>query len=364
MKRLLYMITGLLLFAIPYAKAQQAIANPDKMWTVPSVYTMDEPVTWFFDFAGASQLADGEKLYLWIWAPTNPTGAPVPLTYAGERVWSISFTPTEFFNMTSEQLYANTEPFYFLLRDLDGTKLTGTLSLPKVDYIKNFVESGKVMDYGPTDFQVSSTLTILFNSNLVSDFNPAPATVHLHSGLNDWEVKQEFQAWLPEIREKTKFKHLGNGIYKKDIVPKTYFGVDEDYDLKNIVFLAVKYNGNEANPDWAGTSPDFVITAAGTPVPLPPNLFFFPIKISLSDILVITRDNNLRGQHLTYTITGGSKILNGEMEGSMARQRAFINVAGAFKGMDISKLHILIKDQNGTNIYNEDLPLLKVDNPK
>lgn len=359
-----FTIIGLMLLALTTLKAQEAISDPDKMWTVPAVYTMDEPVTWYFDLASASQVADGEALYMWIWAPSNPTGEPIPLQYDGDRIWKISFTPTEFFGMSVEAIFANTEPFYFLLRDLDATKLTGTLSLPKIDYIKNFVESGKEIDFGPSDFQLGSTLSILFNSNLVDGFNPVPSTVHMHGGLNDWDAPQTFDAWLPGIREKTQFKDMGNGIYKKDLVPETYFGVTEEYEMENVVFLAVKYNGDDGNPDWAGASPDYKIIAPGVPIPPPPSLYFFPLKISINDILIITRENNNRGQRLSYTITGGDKTLSGEMEGAMTRQRAFINIAKEFEGMDIPAIAIVIKDQNESVIYNGNIPLVKVDNLK
>lgn len=355
---------GGLLCAIPSLKAQQAIADPDRMWTVPAVYTMDEPVTWYFDFASADHLADGEQLYLWIWAPTNPTGAPIPIQYSGDRVWSISFTPTEFFGMTVEQLFANTENFYFLIRDLDATKLSGTLSLPKTDHIRDFVERGEQMAFAPADFQLGSTLTVLFNANLVDGFLPAPATVHMHGGLNDWDVQQQFQVWLPEIREKTLFRHVGNGIYKKDLVPQTYFGVTEEYEFQNMVFVVAKYNGNEASPDWAGASPDYRIIAPGVPEPPPPVLSFFPLKVSIHDILVITRDNNLRGQRLSYTIVGGGKSISGDMEGAMTRQRAYIQLAREFGGLNIGSLRVSIKDQNGTAIYDQDMPLMTVDNLK
>lgn len=355
---------GLMLLALTTLKAQEAISDPDKMWTVPAIYTMDEPVTWYFDLASAAQVADGEALYMWIWAPSNPTGDPIPIEYDGDRIWKISFVPTEFFGMSAEAIFANTEPFYFLLRDLDATKLTGTLSLPKVDYIKNFVENGKEIDFGPSDFQLGSTLSILFNSNLVDGFNPVSSTVHMHGGLNDWDAPQTFDAWLPEIREKTQFKDMGNGIYKKDLVPETYFGVTEEYEMENVVFLVAKYNGDDGNPDWAGASPDYRIIAPGVPIPPPPSLYFFPLKISINDILIITRENNNRGQRLSYTITGGDKTLSGEMEGAMTRQRAFINIATEFEGMDIPAIAIVIKDQNESVIYNGNIPLVKVDNLK
>ena len=345
---------------------------PDKQWTVPAKYTFDEPVTWYFDFAGATALPDGGDLFLWIWVPRNPIPDATPgnlekvkLDYAGDRVWSITFTPTKFFDMTSEEIAAYPESsFYFLLRSADfETYHTGTLSFPKVDYVAEFVESNKIMDYAPADFQIGSMLTIFFNSNRVEGFNPVPSTVHMHGGLNDWSVIQGFDAWIPETREKTIFRYLGNGIYKKDFVPQTYFGVDEDYEMENITFVIAKYNGNDASPDWAGASPDLKIVAPGVPIPPPPSLSFFPLKVSKNDILTITRLNNDRGQTLSYVITGGSKTLSGNMEGGMSSQRVTINLASELKGINISKLTVLIKDQNNKIIYDGDIALMNVDNP-
>uniref|UniRef100_S0DF76 Uncharacterized protein n=1 Tax=termite gut metagenome TaxID=433724 RepID=S0DF76_9ZZZZ len=68
------------------------------------------------------------------------------------------------------------------------------------------------------------------------------------------------------------------------------------------------------------------------------------------------------GQRLNYTVTGGTKTLTGDMEGAMAQQRAYINIAGEFKGMNISKLSVLVKDQNDRTIYEGDIPFVTVDN--
>jgi hypothetical protein len=369
MKKIIVSIVGLILISLTTLQAQ--VIDPDKKWTVPAVYTMDEPVTWYFDFASARALPDGGDLYMWIWAPKNPIpdGTPADfaktkLHYEGNRIWSFTFTPTEFFDMTVEQMFDNKESFYFLLRSLDfDTYHTATLDFPKIDYVGDFIASKKEISYAPSDFQLNSVLTILFNSNLVEGFNPVPSSVHMHGGLNDWEVQQQFQAWLPEIREKTQFRHVGNGIYKKDLTPQTYFGVTEEYVMENITFVIAKYNGNDASPDWAGASPDYKIIAPGIPIPPPANLYFFPIKASLNDILVITRENNDRGQRLSYSITGGSKTISGDLEGAMSSQRVMINLGNEFKGLDISKLSVLIKDQNDKNIYEGDIALMKVDTP-
>ncbi|MDR3217517.1 MAG: hypothetical protein LBU22_00815 [Dysgonamonadaceae bacterium] len=369
MKKLIYFI-GFLLYAQTALMAQEII--PEKQWTVPAVYAFDEEVTWYFDFASASALPDGGDLYMWIWVPKNPIPDATPenlaktkLHYDGDRIWSITFTPTTFFGMTVDEIKANTESsFYFLLRSLDfDTYHSGTLSFYKTDFIGEFANSGKVIDFAPTDFRLNSTISILFNSNLVDGFNPVPSTLHMHGGLNDWDAAQSFDAWLPEIREKTQFKNMGNGIYKKDLIPQTYFGVTEEYVMENIAFVIAKYNGNDASPDWAGASPDFKIIAPGVPIPPPANLYFFPIKVSINDILTITRENNDRGQRLFYTITGGSKTLSGDLEGAMTSQRVMINLAKEFKGINVSKLTVLIKDQNNKSIYDGDITLMKVDNP-
>lgn len=357
MKKLIYII-GCMLFAWSSLHAQ-AIADPDKMWTVPAIHTMDEEIAWYFDFASATTLDDNAQLLMWTWQPSEP-GVTFPLKNEGDRIWSFTFTPTTFYGLTSEQIYAYSEQkFYFNLQVDGGGGSTGTLSRPIVDFVGDFVKSEKQTSYGPTDFQLNGTLSLLFNANLVDGFLPAPSTVHLHSGLNDWDVEQQFQSWLPEIREKTQFKDLGNGIYKKDFVPETYYGVTEEYLMENIVWTVAKFDGVG---DWAGAWDAPKIMAPGVPEPEPPHLYFFPMKISKNDVLIITRENNDRGQRLSYTITGGSKVLTGDLEGAMTRQRAFVNIVGEFGGMDIQKINMLIKDQNGKTIYSGDIPLVEVDN--
>lgn len=361
MKKLIYII-GCMLFAWPSLQGQ-TIADPDKMWTVPAIHTMDEEITWYFDFASATAVDDKEELMMWTWQPAEP-GVTIPLKNEGNRIWSLTFVPTELYGISVEQILAYAEQKFYFNIQAEGGKLSGTLSRPITDFIGEFVKSESPTSYGPADFQLGGTLTLLFNSNMVESFNPVPSTLHLHSGLNDWSVVQGFDAWIPETREKTKFKHLGNGIYKKDFVPETYYGVTEEYEMENIVWVIAKYNGNDAAPDWAGAYDGPKIIAPGVPVPPPAKFYLFPQKISANDILMITRENNDRGQRLSYTITGGGKTLTGDMEGAMTRQRAFVNIAGEFSGTDVSRINILVKDQNERVIYQGDISLEKVDNLK
>lgn len=357
MKKILYAFIGFLLLSAA-AKAQDALPDPDRMWTVPAVYTLDEEITWYFDFSSASQLSEGENLYMWIWSPAAPAEGEVQLDHVEGKIWSITFTPTTFFNMTAEQMYNNGESnFWFNLRNQGAVNVTGTLSIPKVDYVASFVESGKQFDFAPSDFQLGSTLTILFNSNLVDGFNPVPFSLHLHSGLNDWDAKQEFQAWLPDIREKTIFKHLGNGIYKKDFVPQTYYGVTEEYEMENIAFLVVKFDGNEG---WAGNSPDYKILAPDAPIPPDPVFYFFPQKFSQLDILTLVRKNNEKGTVLSYILTAGSKVIKGEFTGTMTELRAHLNLFSELAGESaLEKVNLEIQ-RNGNTILKTDIPLVPV----
>ncbi len=329
-----------------------------------------EPVKWVFDFGNAPEVNAGDPLHMWIWSPNTASdpNEPVRLTDEGNKVWSLTLTPTEFFRMTADQILNNGESaFWFNIRgDVEALKETGSLSIPKKDYVAEFIESGKRMAFAPSNFTLDGTLSILFNANLVEGFLPAPSTLHMHGSMNSWTHIQSFDAWIPETRAKTAFKHLGGGIYRKDLVPLTYFpGVTEETVMENLTFVIAKYNGNDAAPDWAGAAGaengDFVILAPGVPVPPPANFYLFPLKVSLNDILVITRDNNDRGQRLSYSLTDGTKTLTGEMAGAMTQQRAFVNVAGEFKGSTAAALTLTVTDNKERVIYRGEIPLVKPD---
>lgn len=366
MKQLKYTILTfvLLCFSSTILHAQETISDPDRKWTVPAIYTMDEEVTWYFDFSSAAQIDENEKLFMWIWAPVNPTNAPIPLENDGNRIWKITMTPTQFFGMSVEDILNNPESnFYFLIRDEQANKLTGTLTLPKMDYVGDFKLKGVEMDYAPANFQITSTVSILFNANLSDGFLPVTSTVHLHSGLNDWAVTKGFDAWIPETRNKTKFTHLGDGIYKKDINLMDYYDVTDDFELENIVFLAVKYNGDDnGSPDWAGASRDFKILAPDAPIQPDPEFSFFPQKFSKYDILMLIRKNNEKGTlALEYSIKSGTIELKGEFFGnSLTDKRAYINLLEGLKTLnDVTQIQLVVK-RNGLEIVNTNLPVVSV----
>jgi hypothetical protein len=365
---------GLLCMAQFSMKA--ADISPDRQWCVPVQYSMDEEITWYFDFSSSAALPDGGDLYIWIWVPTNPvSGLPDPnqdkvkLAYKGDRIWALTFTPTEFFGMSAADILANSESsFFFLLRSLNFDDWhTGTLSFPKVNYTGNFVTSGKIWDYATDDVQnklyPTSHLTIWFNSNLVDDFD-GTSDVHIHSGYNNFaDHIIEYHAWEttgcePQSACYTSFKNLGNGIYKKDLVPYQYFLAEETDPMENIEFLFVQ-------KDWSKTTANFVIYAADVPLPPTPVLSLFPSNISKSDLISIKRTDNPRNTiPLKYEITGDNgRSITGDFTGSLKEQITYIDVRESF-GDDVKSLHIVVKDASGAEISDFVKQLTVADAPK
>ena len=355
MKRIIYTVLSLLL---PFAAISQTEAGDiAKIWSNPVIYNYDEHVSWYFNLNGTT-FAENEDVYIWIWSPSEPDAGHwanssdfAKLTYVGNMIWRFDLTPTAYFNKSIADIKASAG-FWLRLKDKTGTKQSSVANVPIVDF-SGFATSGKIYDYYPTKFYLDQPLSIIFNSNLVDGFAGAGG-VYMHAGLNDWDIKQEYQSWLPDVVAKVKLIDMGNGFYRKDIVPATYFSSPEGYVMKNLVFLFVK-------DDWAKTTADQKMLAPDVPIPPDPILTFFPSKVSLKDILIITRQNNLLGQVLTYTITGGDKAITGKLAGNMDSQRAFVDLITAFVGKTISKINIKIVDQRSTVIFQGDLPLVNVD---
>ena len=367
MKKITYLLL-LSILTIPYlGRAQDQAGTPAKIWTYPVVYNLDEKISWYFDLDGTT-FAKGQDLYLWAWSPSEPDAGNwesssdfAKLTYVEEMLWKIELTPTEYFNNTVAQIKGSAG-FWMRLKDKTGSKQSEVLNIPLPD-ISEFLASDNMYGVVPSKFNVKSPMGILFNANKTNspaDFTNAQS-LHLHAGMNDWDTKIEYHAWefgvdLPQSTEYTQLVDMGNGIYRKDLIPYQYFGVEEDYSMEKINFLVVIR-------DWSGTSPDGEFYAADVPIPPPPALSFFPLKVSKTDILAITRENNAKGQLLHYTIVGGNKTLTGEIPGAAARKRVFINLGKEFKDMELSKLSVTIKDGNDTVIYNGEIPLVTVDKP-
>lgn len=356
----IYSAVALLLLCVNIISAQtEEVGDVAKIWSYPAVYNYDEQVSWYFDLSGTG-FADTEDVYIWIWSPSEPDAGNwenssefAKLTYEGDWVWRFDLTPTDYFSMTPEDIAASAG-FWLRLKDKAGTKMTSVANVAYTDFSSFYTADELIRPY-PSKPSIDKPLSILFNSNLIPEFAGANS-VHMHGGLNDWEIVQEYQVWVPEVVEKTKLKDMGNGFYKMDLVPAIYFNAPDGYIMENMTFLFVK-------DEWAATTPDQKIFAADVTPPPPPVFSFFPLKISHQDYLGIKRINNERGvTKLIYTITAGEKQIEGEFEGSMKEIKGFVDLVTALKGMnDLESIHVIVKDNNDRVISESDMPLVKLD---
>jgi hypothetical protein len=385
MKKLLSLLSILCLTQLGLKAAD---VSPDKQWTVPVQYALDEEVTWYFDFSSTdvSVLPNGADLFIWIWVPLNPdeslTDPKMKLSYEGDRIWALRLTPTEFFGMSAADILANSESnFYFLLRSANFDDYhTGTLSFPKVDYVGNFTATGSMWSYVTDDAQnrlyPESKLSIWFNANLADGFDGV-SDVHIHSGYNNFsDHVVEYHAWETEDAGfdcatvqtacYTRFKNLGGGIFRKDLVPYEYFQADLTDLMENIEFLFVQ-------KDWSGTTPNLVIYAAEVLPPPSPVLSVFPMNFGKNDLINITRTSNPKGTYpLKYEITGdngrsitgdflAAELTQSEKDNRITnKQSLFVDIKKSF-GDNVKSLHIVVKDVNGNVISDSEKQLTIAD---
>lgn len=357
MKKLLLFFIALAGF-LPSANAQDAAGPVNKTWSYPVIYRYNEEVTWYFDLS-TTTFAPGEDVYLWIWSPSEPDAGNwgnssdfAKLTYVDGATWSFTLTPTVYFSMTPEAI-ASSAGFWFRLKDKTGSKQSDVTNLAYTDFSSFYTANELVRPY-PTAPSLDKGLSILFNANLAPGFSDA-TSVHMHAGLNNWTILQEYQVWIPEVVEKTKLKNLGNGFYKMDLVPKTYFNVPDGFVMENMNYLFVK-------DEWAGTIPDQVINAAEYIPPPPPDFRYFPMQLSKKDFLGIIRKNNEAGvTKLLYTITGADVTLTGEFTGNMSEIKGFVDLATPLRNKTVTEIHVVIKDNLNHTISDTTIPLKTLD---
>ena len=359
MKKFIYTILLALLMAPNFIQAQEAAGAVGPMSSFPVVYKYDEKVTWYFDMSG-STFAENEDLYIWIWSPSEPDAGNwenssdfAKLKYEGNKVWSFTLTPTVYFSKTPDEIAASAG-FWFRLKNKNGSKQSEVANMTYTDF-SSFYTANELIRAYPTKPTIDKGLSILFNANLIPGFAGA-TSVHMHSGLNDWAILQEYQVWVPEVVEKTKLKDLGNGFYKMDLIPKTYFNAPDGFVMEKMNFLFVK-------DEWAATTPDQVLFA-GEYIPPPPPVFgFFPLQISQKDFLGMSRKNNEPGvTKLIYKINAGSKVISGEFSGGTAEIKGFVNLVSELNGIPgLTEIHVLVKDNKDKTISDTTIPLKTLD---
>ncbi|TRX21657.1 hypothetical protein [Flavobacterium franklandianum] len=360
MKKIIFTLLMIFLLAPNFMQAQPIEAGDiSSIKSYPVIYAYNEQVTWTFDLS-ATTFSPGEDLYIWIWSPSEPDAGNwtnssdfAKLKYEGDMRWSFTLTPTLYFSKTPAEIAASAG-FWFRLKDKTGTKQSGVGNVAYTDFSAFYTANQMIKSY-PEKPLVDQGVSILFNSNLVPGFVGVPS-VHFHSGINNWNVLQEYQAWLPDISAKTQLKDLGNGFYKMDLIPSQYYGTPAGYVMENIVFLMVA-------KDWAATSPDQIIYAGEFVPPPPPEFSYFPLQISQKDFLGLIRKNNERGiNKLTYTVTAGTKVITGVFSGNTAEIKGFINLVSELNGIpNLKEIHVVVKDNTNRTISDTVITLKVLD---
>lgn len=364
MKRILlyFLVTGLCLSS-SVLRAQIEAGDVGKIWSYPVIYNYNEETTWYFDLVNTS-FTENQDLYIWIWSPSEPDAGNwenssdfAKLTYEGNMIWSFTLTPTSYFGVSAEDIAASAG-FWFRLKDKTGAMQSGVAQVPYTPFDSFYTANEMIRSY-PEKPTLDGGLSILFNANLVDGFSGVPS-VHFHSGMNDWEVKQEYQAWIPEVVEKTMLKDLGNGFYRMDLIPSEYYGDQEGYYdgyiMEKINFLMVA-------ADWAANSGDQVLLAAEYVQPPDPEFRFFPLNISQKDFLGISRINNERGVTvLKYQITAGTKRITGEFSGGTSEIKGFVDLVSELYGITgLTQIHVVVTDNNDRVISDTVMPLKQLD---
>ncbi|MCD8092617.1 MAG: hypothetical protein LUF01_07225 [Bacteroides sp.] len=349
--------------------AQVEAGSPYKIWTDPVVYRASDQVTWYFDMTDTKFKA-GEDLYLWSWVPSEPDAGNwdnssdfAKLTYVGDNVYAMTMIPEKYYGVPAADMNANDDIFWGRLKTKTGDAQSDVFQVysSHAEWT-TFTESGEAWKSFPEKFGLKDPFSLLVDINKLVFAGKAGGlndisweSLHFHSGLDDWSVSQEAQMWLPEIVEKTKLTHVEGSIYRMDLTPMQYYGVESDYEAENIAWLITTHN-----PDWAGTSPDAVLKAAAA-APYPdPAFSFFPQKFSALDILTLTRQYNGKTDgDLTYTLTAGEKTITGMLIGNRDKREAVINLEKELAGMtSLTKIHLTITNSNDVTVVDTDLPLV------
>jgi len=371
MKKIVFIITGIVLFqckAFPAGRIAE-------IWTQPAVFLADEPVSWFFDVTGTDLDGETEGIYLWSWFPSEPdegnwanSSEFAALTQVEGNIWRMDMTPTEYYGVEASTITA----FYGLLKNKNGSKVTDAFApnqVPPNDikiYDLATIRGTALLDYYPKEFTADRPLSILVNaSNTWSDCETSAvqgdlanaSNVHMHSGVNDWDIEVQNNS---ENLSKTELTSLGDSVYRIDLILDDYYALPDDYELQNINMAFADDTWTHAGYDEACA--DFLIEAPEVPEVIPPELVFFPQKISKKDLLIITRKNNESSvTSLHYMITAGIVTIEGEFEGSAAEMTAYIDLVTPLKEIsDLQKINVVITDNNDRTIIDTDINLIQL----
>jgi hypothetical protein len=264
MKKLFsFLMIMLVSTSIMFADGQ--FGNPVRFWTDPAIFNYDEEVTWYYDLSD-SNIPEGASIAIWSWEPAQTVGsygnAPGEtvadidqaslLTYAGDHVWKLTFTPTELYGVGVDAFLANGEDgFWQLLRvfGADGVYLenTGVLCILYPHKILKRTQALALAETVPVESTVypaaiNATTPIAFILNNDEVDADVPVSLHLVSGLNGWTHKVDYD-WSDKDASKAIHYYGYDDIYVFNVVnPSTYYGIPYDFAITDIQYLFTNFD--------------------------------------------------------------------------------------------------------------------------
>lgn len=110
--------------------------------------------------------------------------------------------------------------------------------------------------------------------------------------------------------------------------------------------------------EWAHSGWGFEFKAGTAEAYPDPSFSTFPSRITLKDILTLTRQYNERtAGELTYQITAGGKTVTGVMEGNRDRRSVTVNLTDEFAGINASELQISVLNVKGAEVETRTITL-------
>ncbi|MEQ8548035.1 MAG: Ig-like domain-containing protein [Cyclobacteriaceae bacterium] len=101
---------------------------PVSVCTSPTSYSFNEEVSWYYDLSGNDLAVPGDTLYFWSWEPNTPPNGAVPLINIKDRIWRLTWTPTEYYEVDLGTILAKGNgAFWHAIQDSEGNAITGTI---------------------------------------------------------------------------------------------------------------------------------------------------------------------------------------------------------------------------------------------
>ena len=76
---------------------------------------------------------------------------------------------------------------------------------------------------------------------------------------------------------------------------------------------------------------------------------------------MIRTNNETNVNKLIYTITAADHVITGEFSGGVSEIKGFVNLVSELQDVNVTTIHVLVKDNNGNVISDTNIPLKTLD---